>query len=320
MCGKKVIRKILNKIDAIKLQYLLLREWFTISETLLMIVLPLISKRGYIYYHNKILTYLSLNYSDIVEKYKIVQDYDGELNFSYDTIYVFWYQGFDLIPDLLKKCFKSVEKYRGNYKLVLLTKENMGDYVSIPKSIESRVESGEISFTHFSDIIRNTILSERGGIWLDATIYLTDELDIPPVPFYTIKRPMNPNRKIVSDQKWTTFFIAGYPNNPLTCFTRDLLCSYFEKESKLIDYFLFDYAFELCYRTCPAAKKLVDDIPYNNTNVWFLDNNINQKYEDKEFSVIRKNTNVFKLSYKTPIIKRKDNSLSYYDSIIADML
>ena len=75
-------------------------------------------------------------------------------------------------------------------ELIILTKENLSQYCSIPDHIYQKLEAGIITLTHFSDIVRVTALAVRGGLWLDATIFATGDFSYAfEGPFWSIRKP-----------------------------------------------------------------------------------------------------------------------------------
>lgn len=55
-------------------------------------------------------------------------------------IWQYWAQGFDRkkMPELVSICLDSVEKYKGDFKLIRLTDDNIGDYLDIPSFINEK--------------------------------------------------------------------------------------------------------------------------------------------------------------------------------------
>ena len=94
------------------------------------------------------------------------------------NIWVFWWQGKDRMPSLVEKCYQSVIRNKGRRHVILITKDNIKQYATIPDYIYEKVNNGEITLTHLSDILRFNLLNEYGGLWIDSTIYLTDSLDV----------------------------------------------------------------------------------------------------------------------------------------------
>ena len=88
------------------------------------------------------------------------------------NIYAMWWQGKDNMLETIQICKKSQEKYarRIGAKYHFITKYNLYDYVNIPDKFISMLENGIISITHFSDLVRMTLLESLGGCWIDYTV------------------------------------------------------------------------------------------------------------------------------------------------------
>jgi len=84
-------------------------------------------------------------------------------------IWIYWDS--DKIPEIVKICIDSVEKHCTNYKINILTLSTLDNYIKLPH-ISSDVEPANIA-----DLIRLMLLEEYGGIWMDASIFLTENLD-----------------------------------------------------------------------------------------------------------------------------------------------
>jgi len=88
-----------------------------------------------------------------------------------NVIYTYWHSGEH--PTLVKKCIQSWRRHNPSYKIVIISKENIKDY--IPFDIDT------LRFANTqqqkSDFIRCYILAANGGIWLDASLYLNQSLD-----------------------------------------------------------------------------------------------------------------------------------------------
>ena len=97
---------------------------------------------------------------------------------SEKIIWQYWGQGVDgnNLPEIVKKCFESVDQYRGEYRVVRLSDATLSEYLDLPNHIIEKYRSGVMGATHFSDVVRVALLSVYGGVWLDATILLTAPL------------------------------------------------------------------------------------------------------------------------------------------------
>lgn len=141
-----------------------------------------------------IMNYLSKKYSYIINKN--YNDFSSDI--SSNIIWVFWWQGIDSAPFIVQKCVESIKKYSGDKRVVIIDKNNISKYYNIPKFIKQKMDSGVISLTHFSDILRFNLLRKYGGFWIDSTIFFTDNLfekgnfD----KFYTVKFECNEQTSI----------------------------------------------------------------------------------------------------------------------------
>ena len=260
--------------------------------------------------HKAIIDYLKKKYSDIINKYKEVEQ-PSEILSGECPIWVCWFQGENQMPPLVKGCYRSIKQHANRHPVILITLANYNQYVSIPQYILDKQKTGKISYAHFSDIIRVNLLADYGGIWLDATIFLTNEIKEWELPFYSIKQRVPNDFQYVSYYRWTGFYMGGVKNNILCTFVRDILYQYHKSDKELIDYFLLDYIIALGYNEIPSIKRIIDSIPYSNPNLYYIQNNISKPLNKEDFNNICKNTSIFKLNFKIPI-PTDENCLYYY--------
>ena len=77
------------------------------------------------------------------------------------------------MPPVVRSCYKSVLKNAEKHPVILITENNITEYVDIPQYIYEKIREKKMTLTHFSDILRENLLYKHGGIWMDATIYMT---------------------------------------------------------------------------------------------------------------------------------------------------
>lgn len=78
-------------------------------------------------------------------------------------IFVFWWQGRDELPQIVRLCIDSIEKNSKPFSVHIITKNNYEKYVQISPIIKNKLISGDITLTHFSDILRFNLLYQYGG-------------------------------------------------------------------------------------------------------------------------------------------------------------
>lgn len=91
-------------------------------------------------------------------------------------VWVFWAQGKRQMPDIVKQCYKSIEKYCDDLQVHLLDLSSVPHYVELPDIIWKRLQLKQISLTLFSDVLRYALLQRYGGWWIDATILITNKI------------------------------------------------------------------------------------------------------------------------------------------------
>lgn len=208
-------------------------------------------------------------------------------------IWVMWWQGKAQMPELVAHTFQSIVRNAGKHEVILITRENYQAYAKLPPYIMEKVESGLISITHLSDIMRVYLLHRYGGFWIDATVYLAHELDksVYQYSLYTINHGKSP---CLCLGKWSGFFWGSGKGNPFFQYIYELFCAYWEKETCLMDYFLLDCAIRLAYESSAAVRAQIDAIPRNNRQLFLLEERLNSP----EPAAPGDGTYLFKLTYK----------------------
>lgn len=212
-------------------------------------------------------------------------------------IFSLWWDGFDKAPDIVQKCVKSLTNIKG-FEIVLLDKSNVFDYVKLSNNIKEKFDTGAISITHLSDIIRVNLLANYNCIWADATIFVTDIVEnIDMYPIYSLKGENLV--EYVSENKWTGFFMSSIGMQNVFEKAVTFFEEYWLRYDILIDYFLIDYVYELLYRTDITFKRCIDSIPeYYGT--YFLSDQMLYSTDVQKCKKIIKENSIHKLSWKYP--------------------
>ena len=140
--------------------------------------------------HETVLKYLENRFGEFFESY----DYDAPLPPSDPAlegkIWMCWWQGEENAPEIVRACIDSVRRNAGGHEVIVITDENLSDYVHIPDWVLEKVRAGIMSRTNLSDLLRLSLLAEHGGMWLDATFFCAGSLDeYMDMPLWSIKRP-----------------------------------------------------------------------------------------------------------------------------------
>ena len=89
-----------------------------------------------------------------------------------EKIYSIWLQGEDSAPAIVRACWRSVRTHC-RQELVIKDEAQLLSELDLPDYVVSKYKAGRISRAHFSDICRVELLYRYGGIWLDATDFVT---------------------------------------------------------------------------------------------------------------------------------------------------
>lgn len=161
------------------------------------------------------------------------------------SIWWCWLQGLDDAPPVAKACLKSLEQLEK--KIHVLDRENLREYVTMPEHILRKWKDGIIDNTHFSDLVRLELLTERGGAWIDATAYCTDPAGVNRI---LDEAPLFCHRVVMQDgsSDYTTYdnwFLSAVVPSAILTDTKRMLYQYWADEDHLKHYYLFHIFFTL---------------------------------------------------------------------------
>lgn len=254
------------------------------------------------------------NYPHIVDQYKNkdISDSFNKIE-SNSPIWIFWWQGIDQAPLIVKKCISNILKYSGTHEVIIVTKDNYSKYAEIPSYIIEKFEKGYITITHFSDILRMQLLYTHGGIWMDSTLYVTETITnhICEYSFYTIRHDLFSDYHVCKGL-WTGFFLAGNKGNLAFKFFRDMFFEYWKNENKLICYLLIDCIISIGFENIPAIKKIIEMVPKNNQKVFEIEKHLSEEFSEELYKEITDNTSIFKVNYKKECHDKIDGKITFY--------
>ena len=228
--------------------------------------------------------------------------------------WVFWAQGEEKLPPILRKCYESILYNSGNYQIVFVTMDNVEQFAEIPDYVKTKVKSGQISLTHFSDFLRVSLLNKWGGFWVDVTLFLSKPL--PEIDsFFTIKQPFD--EKHVSRCLWTGYLWYMPKAHPLAHFLYDYLSKYWQEHDKVIDYLLIDYAIRVFYEENRIFATEIDSLPYSNPDLYFFQSDECEKAFSRErWQQVCENTSFFKTTWKKQFKELAENNISFYGKLL----
>lgn len=253
-----------------------------------------------------------------LQSYLINADYHNETKSKENSkiIWVFWAQGYNSMPDLVANCIKTIQKNKGNARVILLTSENFDNYAKLPNYIINKFKNGTISPMYFSDVLRFNLLRNYGGLWLDATDFAIDTVsDDYFSGLCTVSGIPDNEHFFVAEGRWHTALFGGPKEHPLFQFMDNFFASFWKENDESVDYFMTDYALDYAYVNNIGNFK--DYIELNrgkvDPNFVELQLYLNRKFDYDKWKSLTKNTRIFKLTYKMKLNKKNN---TFYRFII----
>ena len=249
------------------------------------------------------------------EPLKLKQYYEEKKRVKFGSkipIWVCWFQGFEKMPELVKVCYKNLYKMVDSDigEIILITENNFSDYVQIEPSIIKKVKDGRLSYTNLSDLLRVNLLAIYGGMWIDATVYVTRPIDsrLLEKTFYSQKSTNDFYvKRYVTKSRWASWMMISSAKEELFKFVAFIMNEYYLKHNSLIDYYLIDYVIEIAYNELKSVQTAIDSVEVNNTRAFEMFNSFNEVYNSEKFEDIIRTTQFLKFTYKSELVETTES-------------
>ncbi|MBQ3558758.1 MAG: capsular polysaccharide synthesis protein [Agathobacter sp.] len=229
------------------------------------------------------------------------------------TIWICWLQGMEKAPDIVRACYNSVKKQMYDYDIKLVTEKNLCDYISVPDVIEEKYKKGLIGKAHYSDYIRCELLIKYGGIWIDATVLLTQRIPDVILNSKIFMFDLSNVRELSRNQS-SNWFIVSVPQNKILVLVRDLLIKYWEENDEAINYFIMHIFMRMVFE---HSRDRWNSMKHMAVNAYYMCNLLNASFDAKEYEYIKNISFIHKLTYKKKIDYEKEN---FYNHILGEWL
>lgn len=232
---------------------------------------------------------------DLIANFRIHPEYfefEAKKNlYTEKIIWQYWAQGYDNVPSVVRECLDSVDKYAADYTIIRLTDENLPEYLDLPAFVQQK--RNLYSRAHFADLLRLLLLKTYGGIWMDATMFLSQPIpeEYASCDFFVFRR--DPNEPNLSYWRNTYAYYFGWTKgfrvNMLNSFIVakkgsrtvsdlcDLMLYWWRDHDEVPDYFFFQILFDVY--GCNEVYPLVSDT---------LPHYLQQSINDPSFSIMNR--------------------------------
>lgn len=228
------------------------------------------------------------------------------------TVWSCWWQGAEYAPDIVKACIKSWRKnITQKYDIIIVDKNNYQDYIDIPTYIIRKVDNGDICLAHLSDIIRMTLLYKYGGMWLDATVYLTDRLPLN-ITDYDIYTRNNGGKEFGSQVSWGIWLITANRSGYLLYrFVMEAYFYFYEKYDRALYYLMTDYLIGIACNQFTEIEECMRRIPINNISAMEMMRHLAEPYDADKYKEYTQGSFFQKLTYKIDFKSTKKEGTFY---------
>lgn len=221
-----------------------------------------------------------------------------------ERAFTIWFQGEENAPALVKACFRSMRKHL-KQQLIVLDENTLFDWITLPEHVVRKWREGKILHTQFSDICRVELLYEHGGLWFDATDFITA-----PVPQYIMDEDIfffQAGTKVRGSYAgMQSCFIRGRKGNPLLGVWREADFIYWREENSKIDYFVHHLLMKLSVKSNSIARESYDKmakVDQDPTHTLWTPHLLDE-YDEETFSQLTSETFFQKTNYKSGHLKK----------------
>lgn len=229
-----------------------------------------------------------------------------------NKVWFCWMQGLDCAPQVVNVCYHSLKKNLKGKEIIVITSENIHDYVTFPDFIEEKFKKGIIPMAHYTDMLRLELLIRYGGTWIDATVYCSDNQypeELLDCDLFVFQQLRKNSSEFGGLSNW---FITSCTENLIFLILRDMLYQYWSKYNCIIDYYLFHFFF------CMIAEyhqQAISQMPsYSNRWPLMLATWLGDDYQEEKYKKLREKTFFHKLTYRFK--NNVERSGTFYDVLI----
>lgn len=173
------------------------------------------------------------------------------------VIWMYWHQGFNQAPPVIKNCVKQWQHLHLDWQIRLLDQHNVYTYAK-PLDINPNTLN-KMTLAHRSDLIRTQLLIKYGGVWADPTCFPVQKLEdwLPEqmrAGFFFFYKPGR-------DRIISNWFIAAEKDNAVLKRLYDAMINYWNKNN-----------FKNLGRTDTRFEKQLNRLlnrSFNSTRLWF---------------------------------------------------
>lgn len=243
-------------------------------------------------------------------------------------IFQYWHHGFENLPGVVKNSYQSVDYFLSeDFDIIRIEFNTLEYYINLPKHIITLIKEQKMTIAHFSDIVRNKLLLQYGGLWLDSTVLITGKDDIN--KFTSLDNRLlfsrfvfsNPKEHAVQFESWIMW--SRNKGNVVYKIADEVLNRYWSKNQNVGNYFLYHIIITIIFLKDAKFRKLFNwyDRIYVGNSFDLGRYLIFREYNNHELQTVLQKTNIHKLDFKQDKIEKKlFGGVFFQDSFFSEIL
>ena len=214
-------------------------------------------------------------------------------------IWVYWAQGFDSVSPIVEACLARLKNLNPEYEIRALSEDSVAEWIDLSDAPQ------ELPLMMRADLLRLRLMSQYGGVWIDATVWCHRPLDdwLPMVAMSGFFAFKNPHK----DRLIENWFLASMPNHPLAMeWEKALTESFYSLKQRPPYYFWTMYMFERALRRSPDLVEAWGQVGSMAAKPTFLMASVLSGFSDASLlqSAIRRGLPLSKLTWKSPDVDK----------------
>ncbi|MGP5727245.1 capsular polysaccharide synthesis protein [Arthrobacter rhombi] len=212
-------------------------------------------------------------------------------------VFVYWAQGFDDAPGIVKACKAEAERLHQAGDIVYLDDSNLNEWVDLPAHVYRIRDSSRAAF---SDVLRVALLAKHGGVWMDATCMPTRRMQDVMLPlikgsgFFAFAKQGNASGMISS------WFMAAHQGSYIAVMHREALFLYCAMYDRVITYFFMHEMFRQIFRLDGKFNRLWMRTPDAGVDPRAVNRILREPLASVDLDAAFAGSFVHKLTYKVP--------------------
>lgn len=213
-------------------------------------------------------------------------------------VWVCWFQGMEQAPEIIRICQESLRRHLKEREIIVLTDDNISQYVTFPEHILRKYQKGIIPRAHYSDLLRLEVLTRYGGTWIDSTVLCTgfndnhnDNVKYLDADLFFFQYIREGEKDFHGISNW---FITASSNQKTLLILKEMLYQYWWDYDCAVAYFMFHVFFMMIAKQMPEEVAKMPRV--SNRYCFTLENHLGDSYDETWMNALISNCCFHKLN------------------------